>query len=220
MMHANKMLLVPHETVGESESTKQLISNLDKEMMKILQDTHMADDEKMIKYKQVLQRHQSAVREKEKHFQLEIREQPTEFLPLSEGIVETIPPKWRNQAAMLLQYTRKNPHMKWSEKGELIINGNKILGSNIIDLINDFSHSRKTKPVIGAESFLEKLLADNVPMEAIVNKNRLNLIDKEVHYATPSPNVTPVIDADDEKQQTPVRIGRKIGRKKWQTLKL
>jgi hypothetical protein len=219
MMHANKMLLIPHEIVGDSESTKQLISNLDKEMMKILQDTHMADDEKMIKYKQVLQRHQSAVREKEKHFQLEIKEQPPESLPLSEGIVETIPPKWRNQAAMLLQYTRKNPHMKWSEKGELIINGNKILGSNIIDLINDFSRSRKTKPVLGAEIFLEKLLADNIPMEAIVNKQRLNLIDKEVHYATPSPNVTPLIDDNDEKRHTPVRT-RKIVRKRWQTLKL
>lgn len=214
-MHTNKMILVPHEIVGENESTKQFISNMDREMMKILQDKSIADDAKMIKYQQVLQRYQSAVHEKEKPFQLEIREQVSEPDPLTDDIVETIPPKWRKQAALLLQYTRKNPHMKWSEKGELVIGGNKIIGSNIIDLINDFSRSRKSEPAIGAEIFLEKLLSDNVPMEAIVNKNRLKLIDKEINYATPERNVLPPVEVTIQKQTPKI-----AGKQRWKSVSL
>src|SRR5437867_3263049 len=187
MMHSNKMILVPHEMVGDPDTpTTKLMSVLDNEMLKILQDATLADDVKIIKYNQILQRYQGVKQEKEKPFQLEIKKTKLPIIveeekqsPLHETVYNTVPPKFHKQANLLLEYVQKNPHLKWSPTGEMIVDNNKIAGSNIIDLINDFVRNRKIEPAIGASIFMKKLAESNIPREAIVNKERLKLLEQE-----------------------------------------
>jgi hypothetical protein len=98
---------------------------------------------------------------------------------------------------MLLDHVRNNPRMKWSEKGELIVEGNKIIGSNIVDLISDFSkESRTRKPAIGAEIFARNLLKENVPRESVVNRRRLEVdVDQPLIVAASPPFASPRSDS-------------------------
>jgi len=64
------MILVPHEIVGENESVTKYLSDLDKEMAKIANDDSIPIDVKIIKYNQILHKHQTAKQETEKPFKL------------------------------------------------------------------------------------------------------------------------------------------------------
>ena len=46
MIHTNKMILVPHEIVGDDESVTKYLSNLDEEMLSIINDKTLPIDEK------------------------------------------------------------------------------------------------------------------------------------------------------------------------------
>ncbi len=187
MIHSNKMILIPHNNVKEQESSDTLLSNLDQEMIKILYNKNISEDLKMTQYSQVLQRYRSEIRKRGKPLEIEIKEQePDDSISehVDNTLMNTVPKKWHKQAALLLNYTRKNKQMTWSDKGELIFHGNKITGSNIIDLISDLSRDkRKSKPPIGAEIFLKNLIADNIPREIVVNKKRLQLLSQPSYYA-------------------------------------
>lgn len=205
MLHSNKMILIPHTTAEEQQSSDRLLSNLDQEMMKILENKNISEDIKMTQYGQVLQRYQSEIRKREKPFEIEMREKgPVEILTdnFDDTIMNTVPKKWHKQAALLLHYTRRNKKMAWSDKGELIFQGNKITGSNIVDLVSDLSRDRrKSKPPFGAEVFLRNLIEDNVPREIIVNKNRLHLLNEPVYLAE---------KPDNNEHHTPTQSGKGV----------
>lgn len=176
----NKMILVPHDILGR-DAGNAVMNNLDREMNKILQDKYLPADSKMIQYLQVLRKYNTALDEKTKPYELEIRseEQPVAISNDTETdtLLAAVPSKWRKNAEMLLWHVRKNPHMQWSDKGELIVEGNKIVGSNIVDLLADFSKdSRNRRPAIGAEIFAKNLLKENIPRESVVNKKRLEVV--------------------------------------------
>ena len=142
MIHTNKMILVPHEIVGDDEALTKYMSNLDEEMFKIVNDRTLPIDEKILKYNQILRRHQTAKHDVNKPIKIEIQEQQTEPEELGEkstqpdslqdAITDTDPPKFQKQTNLLLKFARKSPHIKWSDKGEMIVDGNKIVGSNIM----------------------------------------------------------------------------------------
>jgi len=44
----------------------------------------------------------------------------------------------------VFDYTQIRPGLKWSEKGQMIVDGNKVVGTNIVDLINDLSRNRSS----------------------------------------------------------------------------
>lgn len=191
MNHANKMILVPHDIVGDDEGKTKYMSNLDEEMFKILNDMSLPIDEKLLKYNQVLRRHQTAKQDINKPFQFEMQESQTHATDkpeqpdsVQEAITETVPPKFQKQANVLLKYARKIPHIKWADNGEMIVDGNKIAGSNIVDIINDLARERKPQPALGSDVFLKKLIEANVPKEIILNKKRLSLLNQDV-YASP-----------------------------------
>lgn len=208
MNFTNKMILVPHEIVGENEGVTRHLSNLDKEMSKILNDDSLPIDEKVLKYNQILRKFQRIKQDTQQPFKFEVQEPKVKVeaaaIPepvleqekvnidsFEESILDTIPQRWHRQARQLLKHSLANPHIKWTDKGEMIVDGNKIVGSNIVDLINDLARDRKSsEPVIGSGVLLKKLLGENVPTEYIVNKRRLSTLKDEM-YATPSKQEEP-----------------------------
>ncbi len=156
------MILVPHDIAGRDDISGHM-SNLDREMHKILNNKSLPADQKVVQYNQVLHQYRRMMNEQTKPYQLELFEPPPplpavetpsvakqpEELGVENSIVKNVPNKWRRQAGLLLQHAQKNPYMKWSDSGEMIIDGNKIVGSNIEDLINEFSReSRVREPAI------------------------------------------------------------------------
>ena len=202
MDHTNKMILVPHELFGKDESLTKHMSNLDSAMLKVTNDESLPIDAKIVQYNKILRLYRIAKQKMEQPvkieihepFETEIIETETNKTNITEAgssnvfedlILDTVPQKSHKKARLLLKYTRNNPNIKWTDKGEMIVDGNKIVGSNIVDIINDLSRDRKSDAVIGSEVLLKKLVEQNVPKEVIVNKKRLSLLNDELYAATP-----------------------------------
>jgi hypothetical protein len=185
MMHTSKMVLVPHELVQQNEDpADKILSNLDENMQHILNDRTIPSDKKLILYNQVLQRFKRIKQERDKPFKLEIQEPK---IMTDEDILSGMPVKNLKQAASLLSFVKKNPHIQWTDDNELIVDGMTFPGTHIVDLIHDFSRERVThEPVDGAEAFAKALKKGNVPRAVVGNKYRHKLMkDQPLVFATP-----------------------------------
>jgi len=96
-------------------------------------------------------------------------------------IKETLPKTIRVQGMRLLKSVNNTPDFNMGESGELIYKGESIRGSNVVDLIHDFTRKRKQRPVKGHREFAAILRDNNIPKEYIGNIHRWHLIDP---YAT------------------------------------
>ena len=184
MDHAKKMALVPHQLVSSLLAQQQLNSNLaelsklDQEMKAVLDDKQMSADLKYKQYSQVLHRYMN-LRDQELRapVPIPIQEAAVDKVPakiLLPNILDTVPKQSRNQARMLLQHVQDSPHITWNNQLELELNGKKVAGSNIVDLIHDFSRPRtRVAPANGWQEFAGVLRETNIPREAIGNAARL-----------------------------------------------
>jgi len=232
MIRTNKMILLPHEIVGENEGMTKYMSDLDGEMLNIANNDSIPIDAKLLKYHQILRMHQAAKQETENPFKLEVQpatEKPSEEVAseipqksksLHQTILSTVPVKFHKQAKLLFDYAHSIPGLKWSEKGEMVVDGNKVVGTNIVDLINDLSRNRTTEPPVGVDLFIKKLSDQNVPKELILNKKRLSTMTSKDIFA--SPLKTPGVVSHSSPISTPTPPPRSIvGQtlKNWNLLK-
>ena len=175
-----KTIIVPRRLLGADEGVKKYISNLDHEMMSIMKNSTLPLDEKVLKYSQILRRHQNAKQELNKPFKIEVQTNESNDSLLEEGINATVPSKYQKQAHLILKYARDIPNIKWTDNDEMILDGNKIVGSNIVDIINDLARDRKSVPATGTDVLLKHLMEENFPKEMIVNKKRFDLLKKGI----------------------------------------
>lgn len=86
----------------------------------------------------------------------------------------SLPKTFQQPANVLLNELEKYPERVQWDNNELTIDGKKMVGSNLIDLVGDVLRNRKTVSApIYSDVFL-KLLADiNIPEELIRNKSRV-----------------------------------------------
>ncbi len=85
-----------------------------------------------------------------------------------ESIVAVMPKNARNRARALLELIEK--HILWTDRGEIIYNGEPIEGSHIADLIKltVVKHFTK-KTVIGSRQYFDMLAKINVPRSLVLN---------------------------------------------------
>ena len=76
--------------------------------------------------------------------------------------------------------------------GELIHEGAPVVGSNVVDLVNDLLRKRKTAPT-GWQPFARQLRAINLPMTLVGNVSRRA-------YIRPGPSISP-----SRRSRTPLR---------------
>ena len=92
---------------------------------------------------------------------------------LENRMLETIPKTLRRKGEMLLNHLKETSNLHWNELGEIILDGEQIIGSNISDLLNDTLRPRKTGDVPrGWDVFASELKRTNVPRDLIGNKKR------------------------------------------------
>lgn len=187
-MHTDKMLLVPYE-LGAGKNELGVLNKLDDEMTKIASDTSLATDAKLALYNQTLHRYRHGMNELKKPFEIPIQEtKPPLATDDDKNVLSLVPKKWRKNAEVLIEHVKKNPSFKWSESGEMIIEGNRVVGSNLTDLINDTCRdSQVRRPAIGSELFIKTLLKHNTPRELIINKKRLDNADANPKTLLASP---------------------------------
>jgi hypothetical protein len=175
MQSIRKMALVPHGMVEQLFQKQQLmtdepieqLSSLDSDLHRILKDTTLPSDQKAKLYNQALERF-SVMRHK--HIDPAPVEQPEE--EPDHDVLSGVPKQYMNRAHALYKKVRTIPGMKWNDQGEMVYNGERVPGSNIVDLIHTFvkpGRRNGMKPV-GWRVFGQRLLEGGVPRTLITNK--------------------------------------------------
>ena len=101
---------------------------------------------------------------------------------LDATVVDTVPKTMQAKARRLMEHLKRD--IAWTTRGELIHEGVPVVGSNVVDLVNDLLRKRKTDPT-GWQPFARQLRAINLPMELVGNVVRKAYI-RQATTATPS----------------------------------
>ncbi len=89
-------------------------------------------------------------------------------------MIQSVPKTLQTQAKLLLSRLKQHPNtISWAPNGEVIIQGNRKSGTNIIDLVGGLLRTRKNVHPQNEHSFLKSLASLNLPEEFIRNKNQL-----------------------------------------------
>lgn len=190
MDSARKVALVPQQLLSMLMAQQQLnpglkkLQTYDDNMQNMLLNSDVPSDIKHAQYSQMMHKYQTLKdQELNKPMQIDVRSSaPTPIaLPDDDDILTGVPKKYKNKARLLLRHVRRSPNMSFDEKGQVIIDGNKIDNSHITDLIFDYSRPSRTREgATGWREFGRALKQTNVPQEAIVNAARWHEIDRPV----------------------------------------
>lgn len=180
-MHAKKIVLLPKEATETRRPIDSVLNGLEREMIDLL-DQNVAADAKLTMYNSLFNRFRKLTSQRNEPYKLQILE-PVEQDISDKEILEGIPDTKLSNANLLLKFIQKTPNIQITENGEIIVDGNKIYGSNIIDLVHDLSRQRKTHaPAIGIAEIARALKKANVPIQAIGNKERLEYFGVPVQW--------------------------------------
>lgn len=206
MDHTKRMALVPHELISNLHAKQEQLNDdpllsslvgLDADMQHIIH-SNQPTDIKLKLYQQALQRYLFFKEQQREPYKIEVK---SEAAPSSVGkpnilrsLMDIIPKKVLPKAKLLLKHIEDNPEaVGWNERNELLVNGQRVLNSNIIDLINDFSLARaKSEPPEGFAEFAQALQETNVPREAISNQARWKAILPGTSHAADEAEFDPI----------------------------
>ena len=87
-------------------------------------------------------------------------------------IVESVPKSLKSKADRLMKRLKNDPTIQWNDRGELILEGAIIPGSNMMDLVHDVLIKRKLRDPVGWQPFVKHPKDINVPMELVGNADR------------------------------------------------
>ena len=191
------MIMVPETTFNALASQNSLIaqqkqmvppsvvqmSDLDSQMHTIINDSSLSSEGKLAEYQQLFRRY-NIIRDKEfnKPLQDEMKQQaePKQATWPTNIILNSLPKTLTNKASLLLDHIRTYPEkFQLSDKNELVIDGQKLDGSNITDLVHEVVRNRTARGIAGAEIFAKGLSETNVPIEALADRNRLDLLQTQ-----------------------------------------
>ena len=212
MEHARKMALVdprlldtlrsPPPPPPATDTLGKKVQALDDDMKTILDRTDLDDGTKVTLYNQVLQRYNVLA---DKHVKDPIRVVTvnesmagpgSEVEPgsgsegavraliseLEATVLDTVPKTMQAKARRLMEHLKRD--IAWTARGELIHEGVPVVGSNVVDLVNDLLRKRKTAPT-GWQPFARQLNAINLPMALVGNVTRRAYI-RQATTVTPS----------------------------------
>ena len=106
-------------------------------------------------------------------------------------LLDTVSASFKTKARSLLTNLKRNRskgHLDWTPEGEIVVSGNRVEGSNLVDLIHDSLRSRKGfKDPVGWKTFTEPLALNNTPESLITNtKRRDTMRESKQAAATPT----------------------------------
>ena len=173
------------------------MSRLDEEMKRILDRTDLDDKTKAQEYSRVLGQY------------LEVKEQYSRPVPIpivdqkqatiSSNInSQLFPQNSRRKAEALLEFIKETPGIDWNERKELVLDGNTLHSTNVVDLVDDLSRPQTKKEPRGIDPFVKALRLANVPESFVANRRRLEWSTT----ATPPPPTSPTPPHTLKRKQT------------------
>ena len=176
MNQFTKMKMVPYDPLRNQEPDAPLLhqlSNLDQQLLTIVNDHTLPPELKHQKYMQTFQRYQSL---KAQQLPEPLQTEPTKPKLDTEEMLDAIPKQYKPKTRLLIQHVNKHPDIfNWTPDGQLKYEGMPIRGSNMLDLVYDFSRKRGpfSEPAIGSQQFATLLKETNAPNVAIGNPERM-----------------------------------------------
>lgn len=179
-----RMMLVPPQNLPSPLASK--LSRLDAEMKDVLNKADLDDETKLSAYSQVLSRYLSARAQYARPTPIPIVDVPTSSPAAVEIQLDAIPKQYQKKAQLLIDHIRKSPHLGWNQRNEVVINGESLTNTNILDLVDDLVRPKTKRNPRGIQDFVRELKKANVPQTLINNRRRLD--DQEQFF---SPSTTP-----------------------------
>ncbi len=189
LVPANYMAQLQQQPAGIVNPSPQMsigrqLSRLDAEMKRILDDENVPDDLKYKLYSHALSQFSELREEMKKPIRMEIESEKKTEQPQVAGFLLAnsgdFPADKKNVARKLATFLEQTDSIQWGSKGELVVDGIAVQGSNIHDLFDYVTRNRSVAaPPIGFRRFTDALDAANVPKSIIGNKN-LKKLEKSV----------------------------------------
>ncbi len=181
LVPANYMAQLQQQPVGIVNPSPQMsvgrqLSRLDTEMKRILDNDNTPDDLKYKLYSHALSQFSELREETKKPIRMEIESEKKTAQPQVAGYLLAnsgdFPADKKDVARKLATFLEQTDSIQWGSKGELIVDGITVQGSNIHDLFDFVTRNRSTAaPPIGFRRFTDALDIANVPKSIIGNKN-------------------------------------------------
>ena len=214
MEHTRKMALVDPRLLESlrpptppTNTMDRVLRGLDGEMSSVLDRTDLDEGDKVKLYNQILLRYNTMANKRVK--------QPTRVVVVNDDgaaaaattrdggtataaaaeplaaigtdadIVESVPKTLKTKALRLMKRLKNDPSTRWNDRGELMIEGSAILGSNMMGLVNDVLRKRKQSDPVGWRPFAIHLKNINLPMEFVGNVDRRQYIQQTTPGSSP-----------------------------------
>ena len=200
LMDPTHMLL---KTSPVPDTLSDSVLSLDDEIRRVLESPALSDHDKALTYEQVLHKYLKRV----DHVNSRHSQKPpfssnhTASVPLDplksdsfgktvklkKRVVDSLPKTLQKKGGVLLDHIKDTTDMTWNERGELVVKGQTLNGTNVSDLIHELLRSRKLgqKPE-GWSIFANTLKESNIPTDLIGNKARWDSTDEPEQLKSPS----------------------------------
>lgn len=90
---------------------------------------------------------------------------------LTEVLKMTVPKLLQRKAEALMHFLIQQNVINWNDQGEIVVDGEAIKGSHIIDLIKNVLSRHTVQHPIGYLKFYEVLQSNNTPSAFMINEN-------------------------------------------------
>ena len=191
-MEGRKMSIVPYKLWEDMKRWKEeqiqkprlppdpnvsATASLQNDLSSVMANEDLSEAERSQLYVQTLYKFKTA-------HEKALKEQSSKLLPslaktttsthskINQLIVDSVPKMFKRKAQLLLSILQDNPNMSWDDDGTVKLYGKPILGSNIIDLVNDVVRQRKGSEPTGWQPFAEGLRELNILQDVIGNRER------------------------------------------------
>ncbi|GFS51397.1 uncharacterized protein TNIN_279561 [Trichonephila inaurata madagascariensis] len=187
MEHTKKFVLVPEERLRQFAEIH--LTDLDKEMHKILRKPNLSDLEKATLYTQIFQKYTNFPLPTQnitepihevKSEDFNTNEKKEEFdqmnssdeirINIENEILNQTPLKRKYQDEKIMELLQQNSaSLSWTNEKELMIKNKILLNTNIVDLVAFLLKDRKTEPN-GLRNFIDILREFDFPSQLIKNR--------------------------------------------------
>lgn len=186
-----KFMLVPQHSLPSPLERK--LGQLDEEMKTVLNRTDLSDFDKARVYSEILDKYLDVKRKVQQPQPIPIiEEKPSTVISGEQSTIDLnfFPQNYRNRARNLLTHAQNQAGIDWNQKGEVLVNGNLIHGSHVVDLIdNTIRYKKGTRSgTPGEYEFMNALKESNVPQALIGNKSMYNHEKQSFESPIPTSN--------------------------------
>lgn len=205
MKYARKMRLVPadqpleikvHEPLYERDPVKKQLDEISRDMQNVWTEP-INDDERVRKHQQLFLRYQQ-LRKSKRSTETTPSTITKETIPTAvpstsiENVVRTVPKSLQNKAKLLMEHMHDHTNLSFDQQMRLTKNGEPVMNTNIIDIVNDLVRKRKNNPeAFGWQDVMFALKESNVPREAIGNDDRWHVSVPETQRIPETPRKRP-----------------------------